>query len=344
MKKDSLEKLLIAESKNKNVSELKVLVETGSGESFSFQQEGAKSTHFIASSTKMMAAAMVFKLVEQGKLQLQDKILDALDNGTTNILLGLVERDWLDAITIDDLLRHKSGFLDYRVPGELMKMPDVERAMKQHPGWTFEEIAQMTLSKGKAKNQSSKANYSGLNYQLIGKIIENVSGTSRALAFKELITKPLGLTSTYLFDQESVNEFDKHSQLLVGERLYLGAKRMASLGYEGAVVSSLTDTMRFLRGYFKGEIFSLGMLSAAQDNSLSLFPGVIMGAGIMTLRLPLIKGVSLKLPTLIGHAGMTGHQMFYLPGHDVYVVLTPNQIGDPTLGAKVLAKVLGKVL
>jgi D-alanyl-D-alanine carboxypeptidase len=322
-----------------SVSDLKIRIEDYSGELlFEYIAPGAKETHFIASSTKMMVSAIAFQLAESDQLSLTDSLDKLMDGQGLRLLTQNYPDLELRAITFDMLLRHSSGFRDYRKPGELLRLENIEAATRKHPGWSFEEIVELSAKNGYDHKRS--VNYSGLNYQLIEHVLTNVTGVSAAQLIEKHIARPLGLKSTRLFTRENLEDFGNHSQLLVGNRLYLGARRMASLGFEGGITSTTRDTVAFLRGYFSGQLFSEGLRHNSISNSRALYPGVKMGAGVMKINLPARVRALPSLQQTIGHPGMTGHQMFYLPHPKVFVAMTPNQIGDLRLGSKLLVRIL----
>jgi D-alanyl-D-alanine carboxypeptidase len=321
------------------VSELKIRIEDSAGNLlFEYLARDSKETHFIASSTKMMVSAIALRLMDSKQLDINHSLDELLDDKILQLLVHNFNDVDPRKITFDMLLRHTSGFRDYRTPGELLRLHNVEDATKKHPGWSFNEIVRLSASKGYDHRRG--VNYSGLNYQLIEMALRHTTGSSSQELIDKHIAKPLGLKSTKLFGDDCLEEFESHSQLLVGNKLYLGARRMASLGFEGGLTSTTKDTISFLRGYFSDQLFSDELRQMASSNARPLYPGVKMGAGVMKLNLPARVNTLPSLQQAIGHPGMTGNQMFYLPRPRVYVAMTPNQIGDLRLGSKLLVKVL----
>ena len=68
---------------------------------------------FVASITKLFIASVVMRLVEQGELSVDDRLVDRLSPAITQELHVLDGVDRTDQITIAHLLGHSSGLPDY---------------------------------------------------------------------------------------------------------------------------------------------------------------------------------------------------------------------------------------
>jgi len=151
----------------------------------------------LGSVSKSIDKIAILKLVEMGKIKMSDPILqfgfEMQEDGIN--LVNYLDWDGWGAITIDHLMKHKSGIPDiindipdfnfhYGVHGKV-KDPDklmVLRAVSKYP---------LKFKPGTGDN------YSNTNFWLIGKIIEHVMGMSYGEAIKELILKPVGMLNTY---------------------------------------------------------------------------------------------------------------------------------------------------
>ena len=148
------------------------------------------------------------------------------------------------------------------------------------------------------------------------------------------------MSDTALLTPQSLDLSDAASPLLYCSQPYRGARRLASLGAEGALVSTTADTMRFLRAVFEGEVVDRAMLEIALSDRLPLFPRVTYGIGIMALALPRLLSRLPKPGLLYGHVGMTGHVMFAEPVSGLYAVGTINQLAEPRLSFRLLLEAL----
>ena len=178
----------------------------------------------IASVSKILTAETVLKLVEQDLLQLDEPIVGLIADS-----FGLTVADERARnITIRQLLSHTSGisnflkiFFDagsYDQMGMLRGALSVQ--LDSEPGSTFK--------------------YGNVNYVLLGKAIELVTGLSYQDATKKLVLTPLGLDS---FRLVGTYEFGPNDALhaVSGNRTY-----MEQLGPAGAWVATAADVAKLL--------------------------------------------------------------------------------------------------
>jgi len=131
----------------------------------------------IGSVSKTFAAAVVFKLIEEKKLRLEDKLakwFPALPNA--------------DSITIGEMLSHRSGLANYT------ESPFFDAWIKQ-PRTQAEILSRMERAKP-AFAPGAKTEYSNTNYLLLGYIIEKVSGKDYCEVLQQKILQPLQLSHT----------------------------------------------------------------------------------------------------------------------------------------------------
>jgi D-alanyl-D-alanine carboxypeptidase len=337
-----LDAAMVGFARNRQVSELKIQVSSASSDfDYSWHDSGSKQTHLIASGTKMFAATVIQQLTDQGKLSLSDSVAKHLpisDYEKLNVQDGV---DCSDQITVMDLLSHTSGIPDYYQLKRLPNKGDLAQISSQDPGWSFEEaIALARTLPAKFPPNSGKANYSFTNYQLVGRVIEAVTNHSLSEVFRTRIFEPLELTQTSLVTHEDLGSFHDASQVLIGKQEYLGARRIASLGAEGSIVSSTEDTTKFLKSFFSAEIISETGRDSLLANWLPIFPGIRYAAGVMSLGLPRFATGASHRGRYLGHSGATGHFMFYDPIEKLTIVGTINQLRPSTIPFRIMASVL----
>lgn len=140
-----------------------------------------KSLYQIGSMTKSFTGLGILKLVNEGKLNLNDDISDLLDD------FELYYNGNRARISVEDLLRHTSGFTnsEKEYPSASAKMSLME--------WVS-SISGLEL---KFKPGSSYS-YANTNYNLLGAIIESVSGKSYKEYIEEEILIPLKLENIFV--------------------------------------------------------------------------------------------------------------------------------------------------
>ena len=146
--------------------------------------------------------------------------------------------------------------------------------------------------------------YSNINYIYLGLLLEAVTGTSVANVLRTRITKPLGLSDTYLAGAESGPPVIR-APIRIGDQDfpydYPYTSTATSAWTAGAMVSSAADLGAFFRALFDGRLISdaaLKQMMTAAPGSESTDPPSGYGLGLTVWRPAEYPGV-----TLYGHGG-----------------------------------------
>jgi CubicO group peptidase (beta-lactamase class C family) len=142
----------------------------------------------IESITKVMVTLpLTFKLVEEGRITLDDRVVDYIPEFGTNKGKGKV--------TIRNLLNFTGGIpLDDPIGCE-------EAASKGD----FKKAWDLHYSQELAYQPGTKVLYSDVSCRILGKLLERVMGKSLSLAAKEWIFDPLGMKNTMFNPQDKNN-------------------------------------------------------------------------------------------------------------------------------------------
>lgn len=145
----------------------------------------------IGSISKLYIATAVAKLVSNGKLSLDETLVDYLPD-----LAGRIE--YADQITLRMMVQHRSGipsFTDDEAWDWFTSQTDID------------EVLELVLDEPADFAPDARYSYSNTNYLLIGRILDNVLGYSHHQYIDEAILAPLGLTNTYsLLSQVEVDD------------------------------------------------------------------------------------------------------------------------------------------
>ena len=230
-----------------------------------------ESIYRIGSITKSYTATMILQLVDNGELSL-DTTLDTYFPDMPNA----------DQITIEQMLRHKSGLVNFT------SLPDYMEYYADNKSRV--DMLELFASVGSSFEPGENTEYSNTAYVLLGYIIEEVTGMSYADALREMITEPLGLTSTYFASgiDSGKNEADSFIYQQ-GDWQPASRTNMFIPHGAGAIVSTAGEVARFYHGLFSGELLS--------DESLKLMRTFEGPFGLGLLRFPFNE------KTLIGHNG-----------------------------------------
>ncbi len=299
----------------------------------------ADDSFFIASTTKLFITATMLKLRERSYIQLTDPISRYLDSDLISGIHRFQGTDYSRDITIKQLMAHTSGLPDYfqqkKATGSSLQ-DDIVGGHDQ--AWSFTEMLEdVKLMKPHfPPGQSGRALYSDTNYQLLGKIIEQVTEENLEDVFQQFIYEPLELTNTYMFangsHQTPAPLYYKRTTLHIPQA-------MASFGPDGGIVSTAKEMMRFLRAFFEGELFPKSYLTELCAWNRIFFP-LQYGVGIAKFQLPRIFSPFKTPPELIGHSGLSGAFAYYCPEKDLYLTGTVNQIANPGLSYKLMLRIV----
>ncbi|MFD0883815.1 serine hydrolase domain-containing protein [Streptosporangium algeriense] len=161
----------------------------------------------IGSNTKTFVAALVLRLVAEGRIGLDTPADDHLPG------FGLDRR-----ITVRMLLQHTSGVFNFT--GEYYDdatfAPGIPWQGKEWVDGRFrtyrpEELVRLALSKPARFEPGTDWSYSNTNYVLARLLIEKVTGHSLAEEMRRLILEPLGLSDTVVPDSPEIPEPHSHA-------------------------------------------------------------------------------------------------------------------------------------
>ncbi len=189
--------------------------------------------HFrIGSVTKSFTATAILMQVDKGTVSLDDT-LDKYVSGVPN---G-------DIITVRQLLMMRSGVFDYQAD------PAIAAVFSIFPTWQFSpEGALQSIRKHPSQfAPGSQYQYTNSNYQLLGMILEKVTGKKYQNVIKDDIVTPLGLTKTSLPANATMpTPYAKgYSPLFLGLYRDVTAINPALFGAAGSMVSTVDDQQKW---------------------------------------------------------------------------------------------------
>jgi CubicO group peptidase (beta-lactamase class C family) len=186
----------------------------------------------IASVTKTFTATAIMHLVANGKVDLHAPVTRYVPE------LKLQDQTAAEHITVRSLLNHTSG-LEWRLDADTGEGDDALAAF----------VAKMVDLKSLAP-AGTRASYSQAGYDLLGRVIEKVTGTTYEQAVASLLLEPLGLTNSFFaLDDIKARRFasghnaDEKGRLSVAQTL----KYSRAENPGGGLASSATDMMRWAR-------------------------------------------------------------------------------------------------
>ncbi|MEM1329446.1 MAG: serine hydrolase domain-containing protein [Planctomycetota bacterium] len=162
---------------------------------------GGETRFRIASLTKVLTRIAILRLIDEGRLDLDD---------TLAVHRPGFDADWARDITIRDLLTFRSG-----LPRERAGAADpVEAGVRFADDGRAVAHLDSLVQDGPTLAPGTRVLYSNLGYFHLGGVIETVTGMPTAEAFDALIFKPLGLKNTTLGEPDQA----RASSIAIGHR------------------------------------------------------------------------------------------------------------------------------
>ena len=327
------------------------------GTAYADQKEEMKvdTPFFIASITKMYTSAATMILEERELLSLDDPISKYLPGDLLEGIHRYKGVDYSGQLRICHLVSQTSGLPDYfqeRPRGGKSKFDLIVAGSDEE--WNVEEVVDITKKnlspkfppEPKEQERSGKrAYYSDTNYQLLGAVIESVAHKPLQDVFSELIIEPLELSSTYLHGQgEPRSPLGNPPANIYYQTTSLHLdKAMRSFGPDGGMVSTMEDSLRFIKSLIEGKLFAYPSTLERMKNWKRIFFPLQYGLGLMRYKLPRIFSPFSETPEFIGHSGASSSFLFYNNSSQLYIAGTLNQIENPARPFRLMHKIISIV-
>jgi len=282
----------------------------------------------IDSIAKMMTATIVMKLVEANELTLEDKISRFLPGSIIDGLHILDSQSYGEIITIAHLLSHTSGIADDWTDPRFLDLIIADPHRRWMPEETIEYVKQNCNPKFRP---GSGFQYSDPGYNLLGLIIEAITGVELHIVYRELILDPLGMEYTYRPSHEIAKpRFPSRTpsqRYLDDMECTLLPAVMTADWAGGGLISNTEDLLLFMRAFVRDEIFK------DPTTIKRMFEWVTSGSyhnyGLGISRVLFDKSANPAyegLGEVWGHTGSSDNFMYYWPEGDMILIGTLNQL------------------
>jgi D-alanyl-D-alanine carboxypeptidase len=285
---------------------------------------------FIASATKLMVTAVVAQLADEGALSWDaplSRYLPDLD------LSGLSRQP---DFTVRQVLEHRAGLPDYFEGKRDDGFTTLDRMRSCDEGWELSDV--IGWSRRMSLPATGEALYSDTGFQLIGAVIESVTGASLRSVLDERVCRPVGMASSFLFCAQDIPAYEGLAVMRDGSSTLHAPMAMASVQADGGMVSTVADGMLFLDAFFGGTLFSRPTLMSLMSDWHRIFYPFQYGAGVMRFQLPRLFTGLRRVPPFYGHSGASGTVMFRSPDWGLTIVGTVNQVQHRSLPFRIMVK------
>ena len=284
---------------------------------------------YIASITKLYTTTVVMRLCEEGLLALDDPMAKYLPKELVQGIHVYKGQDYSTQITIRQLLSHSSGIADYydQKGADGKSLFDIFVKNPDRP-WAVDQTIERAKKDLKPKFAPGKGTfYSDTNFQLLGKIIEAVTGKSLQAAYEELIFRPLGLKHTYLvgYGGDQVLPSALPADVFFKNTNITKVRSNGSYWADGGIVSTAEEMIVFLKALNGERVVSRSSLGQMHAWRKWRFP-LEYGLGTMLFSFPRPMRTLMRMPPLWGHSGSTGSFLFYCEDADLYLAGTLDQV------------------
>jgi CubicO group peptidase (beta-lactamase class C family) len=268
----------------------------------------------IASVTKTFTATAVMRLVAEGRVELDAAVRRYVPE------LKLADEDAAARITVLQLLNHTAG-LDWNVVGD-----DVDDTLTSFVA----ALAGLPL----IAEPGARSSYSQAGYNLLGRVIENVTGQPFEQAIADLVLNPVGLEDA-VFDLDDVivrtfalgYNHDDDGTLRVGKpwKAFRGTARGNNPG--GGLASTASDLLSWARFHLGdgGGVLPADVLHSMRTPTVALRASALGEAVGVCWFIREIGGVA-----TIGHGGSGNGQfaeLLIVPERDFAIVSLANSDG-----------------
>lgn len=211
-----------------------------------------RTKYRVGSISKTFTAVMVFKAVEQGKMNLSE---------TLDVYFPSIKN--ANQITIANLLNHRSGIHSFT--------DNKDNYLSYHTQNKGEKEMVALISKFDSDFEpNSKASYSNSNYLLLSYILEKVYDKNFGEILKDKISIPLELTDTYYSEYLSIEKNEANSYVFNKKSWKEEPQTNGTIGLgAGSIVSTPADLIKFSKALFTTNFVqdeSLKKMKTIQDN------------------------------------------------------------------------------
>jgi D-alanyl-D-alanine carboxypeptidase len=287
-----------------------------------------RSPFFIASTTKLFVTAIALQLVRDGRLDLEQPIIELITRANMVGIHRLHGRDHTKSITARHLLSHTSGLANYLEDKDVNGQRLLHNVLKLggDRSWNKADIYDWhrKLFTAEFVPGVDKAHYSDTNFQLLGELIEHIDGAPFHDSLRARITHPLGLTNTTMFGTATAPHYDDIATMYSEARATEIPLAMASVREDGGLVSTTEDCIKMLRSLVDGSL--VGHNPFGDQSWQRVFFPIDYGVGVMRVRIPRVMSPFGEPPVLFGHGGASGTVLFYDPVSSLMIAGTVNQI------------------
>jgi CubicO group peptidase (beta-lactamase class C family) len=227
----------------------------------------SKSLFELCSNSKAFTALGILNLQKNRQIKLDDPVIKYIP------WLKMKYQGKVALITIEELLYQTSG-----IPEKTISKIPISNDDK-----ALEETVKTLINVELDSEPGKRFQYATINYDVLGLIIEKVTGVTYEKYLEENIIKPMGLNNTYLYKNETVNEYMAQGYKIefLKPRLY-DAPVYRGNKPAGYIISNAEDMAKWLKiqmGTFDGSKFNKDLIEDSHKPKKELDSGLYYASG-----------------------------------------------------------------
>lgn len=278
---------------------------------------------YSASVGKLLVAAAVHDLVAEGAVALDAPITRYVPLPSLNGIPVFGGTAGWDQVTIAALLGHRTGLPCYFSDPPKDGASRVFDRIVAEPSrtWARQDLFDYTRDHYESVGPPGAAfHYSDTNFDLLGLVLEGVTGAPFHLAVRGRVMEPLGLRGTWYHAFESAPEGQPPpADLWVRGQNLRGVPALSADQAGGGLITTAPDLRRLLRGLLAGDPVPLAALAQGWTED-AVHSGIDVGLGAWRIRPGGIFFALAGQPTLVGHSGSTGVFAYHVADWDAVLV------------------------
>jgi CubicO group peptidase (beta-lactamase class C family) len=275
----------------------------------------------VGSITKVWTATLVMQLVDEGRVDLDDRVNSHLDPP-----LRLADQGVADSVTIRELLTHTGGFYGDREDPPERGDDALQRAIA-----SYADLPQL-------HRPGQLFSYCNSGYNVLGRLVECLTGSTWDDALRERVLSPLGLQRTFTLPEQAMvhpvaigHDLDLAEKTQTPVTLWCDSRASGPCG--GTLAMRAADLLTFAKMHLRdGDGSDGARVLSPQSARLMREPQVTMVDPVMGQAWGLGWEIGrVDEPVIVGHGGNTNGQMaqlFLVPERGVAICVLTN--GDAT--------------
>jgi N-acyl-D-amino-acid deacylase len=197
----------------------------------------------LASLSKSITAVATLKLVEQGKLRLDDRVFEIVKIQPP---AGARVDPRLRTITVRQCLNHSGGW-DRAVQGDPIAWePQICRALRVRPPLSPRQFLTFAITMPLNFNPGTAQKYSNVGYIILGEVVAAVAGQAYQRFVLEQVLRPMGITRAALHRADGKYLAGEAVRHLTGSLIPLPPMLLPMVDATGGWSASVVDMARFL--------------------------------------------------------------------------------------------------